>query len=241
MDSTIAVNARSLGNVRDFYRTKRNPVAWGRYLVGDYAVHRAELAFAARQHIALYFLVPDKDCSGCAGGDRCGNDHSAAQARHDARVAISAARRLRLPRGVALFKDLEQVGACHGELSGRYVLAWFAQVRKSKYRPAFYGNTTAQDFDFPRAFCAAAATDPGFSSRVVLAQDEPEPDIGDAQNTTGPRNAPRFTPKHPHCTSRAATGIWQYGESISDANDTDIDEIRPGTPGLLAPDGTVTG
>lgn len=241
VDSTVAVNQRSLSNVRHYYRTGHNPVAWGRYVVGHYAVHRDELQFASRHHIALYFLVPDANCSGCGGGDACGNDITASQARHDADRALAAARRLHLPPGVALFKDLEEVGACDGELSATYVLAWFHRVRRSPYRPAFYGNTTRQRFDFPRAFCAAAKRESDFLPHIVLAQDEPEPDIGAPQGSIGPRNAPHFKPKHPFCTTRAATSIWQYGESLSDDNLTDVDEIRPGTPGLLAPGGTVTG
>ena len=241
MDSTVAVDHRSLSNVHYFYRTSRNPVAWGRYLLGHFGVHPDELRFAAQHHIALYFLVPDKNCSECAGGDACGNDRTAAQARLDARDAISAGRRLRLPPGTALFKDIEQVGACSGELTRRYVLTWFRQVGRSPFQPAFYGNSTAQAYDFPRVFCAAAERDPIFAKQIVLAQDEPEPDIGASADTIGPRTAPRFAPKHPSCVSRAAVSIWQYGESISDDNLTDVDEIRPATPGLLAADGTVTG
>lgn len=34
--------------------------------------------------------------------------------------------------------------------------------------------------------------------------------------------------------------IWQYGESIDAANLTDVDQARPNTPGMLAPDGSTT-
>ena len=240
VDSTTAINAASLANVHGFYRTTHNPVAWGRYLLGPYGLHRAEIRFAADHHIALYLLVPDADCSGCGGGDLCGNDHTAAQAHRDAARAITAARHLHLPPGVALFKDIEQVGACHGELTGTYLNAWYQQIQASRYRPAFYGNSTNQNFDFPRAYCHAIAHHAPLARHAILAQDEPEPAIGAAPDSVGPGNAPPFHPDQPACTPRGSIKIWQYGESLTTDNDTDIDEIRLNTPGLLAPTGTAT-
>jgi hypothetical protein len=240
VDSTTAVDAGSLANVRSYYRTAHNPVAWGRYLSGPYGLHRAEIRFAAHHHIALYFLVPDADCSGCGGGDLCGNDRSRAQAHHDADQAITAARRLHLPPGVALFKDIEQVGACYGELTGNYLYAWYQRVQASHFRPAFYGNSTNQDFDFPRAYCHAISHHARLGRNAILAQDEPEPAIGAAADSVGPGNAPPFHPSQPNCTPRGTIKIWQYGESLTPDNETDIDEIRLNTPGLLTPNGTAT-
>lgn len=241
MDSTAPIDAQSLANVRAYYLGHHDPVAWGRYLVGNFGLHRGELTFASRHHLVLYLLVPDENCSGCGGGDRCGNDRTSGQAVRDAERAIEAARRLRIPARVTLFKDVEEVSGCHGELTGSYLDAWFRQLRLTGYRPAFYGNATAQDYDLPRAYCAAAQADPAFRREVILAQDEPEPAIGAASDTIGPANAPRFAPDRPTCASTAATKIWQYGESLSAENMTDVDEIRPDTPGLLMPDGSVTG
>ncbi len=70
---------------------------------------------------------------------------------------------------------------------------------------------------------------------------EDEPLIGAPQGTTGPHNAPAFAPRSPRCAPKSTTTIWQYGESLTSANLTDIDQARPDTPGLLAPDGSVTG
>lgn len=240
MDSTVAIDARSLANVRGYYRGGHDPVAWGRYLTGRFGLHRAEIGFAARYGIVLYLLVPDANCSGCADGDLCGNDRSAAQAVRDAQQAIAAARWLNIPPGVTLFKDVEEVGACHGELTGSYLDAWFLQLQHSPYRAAFYGNATAQDYDFPRAYCAAARHDSLFRREVILAQDEPEPAIGAPRATIGPANAPKFSPDHPSCAPPGVTKIWQYGESLNPDNLTDVDEIQPDTPGLLMPDGSVT-
>ena len=239
VDSTVPLSADSLANVRRYYRGHPTPVAWGRYLTGSFALRRSEITFARRHGIALYLLMPDDNCSGCGGGDTCGNDRTPAQASQDADKAIRAARRLGLPRGVALFKDVEEVTGCHGELTAAYLRAWYRVASRSEYRAGFYGNSTTQSYDFPRAYCQAVRADPAFAS-VMLAQDEPEPALGAARGTIGPRNAPRFAPNRPSCVPRAAVRIWQYGESVSSANVTDVDEIRPGTPGLLLPDGSAS-
>ena len=43
-----------------------------------------------------------------------------------------------------------------------------------------YGNSTAQNYDFPRAYCEAWRADRAFR-HVLLAQNEPEPQIGAAR------------------------------------------------------------
>ena len=93
---------------------------------------------------------------------------------------------------------------------------------------------------FPRAYCQVLRTDPRLGAEVLLDATEPEPDLGKPAGASGPRNAPPFRPATPPCAPPSATVIWQYGESIDDDNYADIDQVRPDTPGLLAPDGTVT-
>ena len=76
---------------------------------------------------------------------------------------------------------------------------------------------------------------------MILADDQPEPAISAPRQTIGPGNAPRWNPRMPHCAPESATKIWQYGESTTYENVTDVDEIQPDTPGLILPDGTVSG
>ena len=52
--------------------------------------------------------------------------------------------------------------------------------------------------------------------------------------------APRFAPYAPNCARREVIRPWQYGQSTTNANQTDVDEIVRGTPGLITPDGAVT-
>lgn len=241
VDSTTAITSAALANVRGFYAGGHDPLVWGRYVSGSYGLRPGELDFARSHHIYVYLLVPDDDCSVCDGGrDVCGNDRTADQARADALDAVAAARREAVAAGATLFKDIEQIGSCEGELSPAYLDTWYRTVLGGPYRPGFYGNAFRPNYDFPVAYCQMIKADPAAGRDLTLADDEPEPLIGAAPGSTGPANAPRFAPDTPACAPASATRIWQYGESLSAANVTDIDEVRPGTTGLLSPDGAVT-
>jgi Domain of unknown function (DUF1906) len=240
VDSTEPISAATIRNVRDWYRGAPRPQFWGRYLRGSYGVSRAELAYARVQKIFVFLIVGDRNCSGCSGGDVCGNDRTGAQAQADAQDAIRNARRLRLPLRTALFKDLEQVSTCRGEPTASYLLSWYHTMRDTGFRTGFYGNVHKQSYDFPVAYCRALSRDRTLGTRVILDMNEDEPLIGAPRGATGPSNAPRFAPNSPRCSPHAATKIWQYGESVTSANLTDIDQARPDLPGLLTPGGSVT-
>ncbi|WP_375488938.1 glycoside hydrolase domain-containing protein [uncultured Jatrophihabitans sp.] len=240
VDSTRSISSTTIANVRAWYRGHPRPQFWGRYLSGSFGTSRAELAYARAQRIYVYLIVHDRNCSHCNGGDLCGNDRTGAQAQADAHAALSTAHRLRLPARATLFKDIEQVSSCRGEPTSAYLLGWYHAVRGTSYRVGFYGNVHKQYYDFPRAYCRALAGDPSLGGGAELAMNENEPRIGAPRGTTGPRNAPAFHPQSPSCAPASATKIWQYGESLTTANATDIDQARPDTPGLLAPDGTAT-
>ncbi len=239
VDSSGPMTDGALAAVRAWYRGA-TPQVWGRYLTGSYSVTRTELAWARAHRIYVYLLIPDHNCSQChRGGDICGNDRTASQARENAAQALAAARALPVPAGAALFKDLEQVAACVGEPTAAYIRAWFGAVRDSGYRVGLYGNSTTADYAFARAYCEVLRGDPRLGAEVLLDATEPEPDLGKPAGASGPRNAPPFRPATtPPCAPRSATVIWQYGESVDDDNYADIDQVAPGTPGLIAPDGT---
>ncbi|MEP6853230.1 MAG: glycoside hydrolase domain-containing protein [bacterium] len=240
VDSSGPITSAALANVQGWYRGA-TPQFWGRYVSGDYGVSRAELAFARSRGIYVYLIVNDQNCSQCDGIDICGHDLTAAQARADAREAIRAAEQVGVGRGAVLYKDIEQISSCRKEPSAEYLLAWYHTLRETDWRTGFYGNVYQQNYDFPRAYCAAVARDPQFTADVVLDMNQPEPRLGAPRGTTGPHNAPRFRPTVPSCAPRTATKIWQYGESIDPDNYTDIDQAVPDAPGMLAPDGAITG
>ncbi len=184
--------------------------------------------------------MPDRNCSQCGGGDVCGNDRNAAQAQDDAADALATARRNAIRPGVVLFKDIEQVSSCRGEPTADYLIAWYRTLGGSGYHTGFYGNTFQQDYDFPRAYCAAAAADPVFAASTVIDGNEPEPQLGAPSATIGPAQAPPWAPFVPACSAPSSTVVWQYGESVDAGNVTDVDQMQSGLAGLLRPDGGVT-
>jgi hypothetical protein len=241
VDSSGPINAEALANVRSWYQGA-TPQFWGRYLSGSYAIHDEEITFAQQQHIYLYLLVLDRNCSICDGGrDVCGSDISASQAIADAQLALQTARARHIKPGATLFKDIEQIGSCEGEPTATYLRSWYQAVKGSGYRTGFYGNAYRQNYAFPRAYCAVIATDRDFATHVILDANEPEPALGAPRGTIGPRTAPKWAPDIPWCTPPGVVKIWQYGESTSGENYTDVDQADPNTPGMLAPDGTITG
>lgn len=240
VDSTEPISKATLDNIAGFYRGHPRPQFWGRYLRGSYAVTRHELAFARAHHLYVFLIVGDDNCSGCGGGDTCGNDETTGQARADVQQAVRAARRLHVPAGAVLFKDIEQVAACGGEPTADYLLAWYRAMGGTPYRTGFYGNVHKQYYDFPVAYCRAVSRNSSFAADVVLDMNQPEPQLGAEQGTVGPHQAPAFRPHNPSCAKPSQTVIWQYGESIDSDNLTDIDEARPDVHGMLAPDGGVS-
>lgn len=241
VDSSGPITPAAIDNVRGWYRGA-TPQFWGRYVSGHYAVSAHELAFARHKGIYVYLLVNDRNCSQCDGGhDVCGRDRTAAQARSDALAAVRAAKAVGVPARTVLFKDIEQISGCSGEPTATYLDTWHQTLRDTDFRTGFYGNAHRQSFAFPRAYCAVVAHDSQFRDNVALDMNEDEPQLGAPRGTVGPKNAPRFAPLKPDCAPAKAVQMWQYGESISRDNYTDIDQAKPDIKGLLAPDGGVTG
>lgn len=237
VDSVDPVNAADLAAVRNWYQGG-TPQVWGRYIsdIGG-ALTKTEMNFAAQNGIYLYLLVADRNNSSPLV---CGRDLNASDAVADAQTAVAAASALGIKPGAVLYKDFEQT-QCAGEPSAAYVQSWYQTVASSTYKVGFYGNAFNPNNQFPTAFCAAAAAVPGLVAHVSLSASEPEPNFNSAIGTTGPANAPAWAADTPSCAPAATTSVWQYGEVGSQAgNIADIDEVRPGAPGLVAPDGSIT-
>ena len=134
------------------------------------------------------------------GGDICGNDLTRAQARADAHAALRAARRLSLPHGTVLFKDIEQVSSCTREPSADYLDAWYRTLKGTDFVTGVYGNAYQQNYDFPRGYCAEVKRAADFAADVVLDMNEDEPLIGaprgSARETS--RRRSRSSPPRPY-------------------------------------------
>jgi hypothetical protein len=238
VDSVSQVNDANLAAVRAWYQGG-TPQVWGRYIsdLNGITLTSTEVAYARAHGIYLYLLVADHTSS-------CGTDSTYAQGVADAQTAIRAAQALKIPSGAVLFKDFEERSSrCPGDPGAGFMEGYFAQLQNSAlYKAGFYGNSYSQSNNFAKSYCTAARAMVGFLDNTSIAASEPEPAFNNARGTVGPHNAPAWAPTKPSCALSTATTIWQYGEVGSRAgNIADIDEVVPNAPGLVAPDGTVTG
>lgn len=239
VDSVSRVNDASLNAVRAWYQGG-TPQVWGRYISdisSSFTLNADEIAYAAAHNIYLYLLAADHT-------DTCGTDSTYDQGVADGQVAINAAQALKIPAGAVLFKDFEERSSrCPSDPSAGFLEGWYAVMKNSNfYKAGFYGNSYSQSNNFAKAYCQAGAAMGGFLAETSIAASEPEPAFNNARGTVGPGNAPAWGPTKPSCALSTATTIWQYGEVGSQAgNIADVDLVLPNAPGLLAPNGTVTG
>jgi hypothetical protein len=127
---------------------------------------------------------------------------TAGAADADADAAISSARSLGIPAGVALFRDVEANYAINQSYISEYY-SYFARSG-SGYVPGFYENAYPSSSGFTSAYCAGVSATPGLSDGVVLFASEPS--YRGVSPTKSAR--PDFSPKAPSCANR--TVAWQY-------------------------------
>jgi Domain of unknown function (DUF1906) len=239
VDSVDRLNDANLAAIRAWYQGG-TPLAWGRYISdisSSFTLNSAEITYAQQHGIYLYLIAADHTSS-------CGTDSTYAEGVADGQVAIAAAKALKIPAGAVIFKDFEErTSRCPGDPGAGFLEGWYAVMKNSNmYKAGFYGNSASPSNAFSKAYCQAGAAIAGFLGNTSIAASEPEPAFNNRRGSTGPRNAPAYAPTKPSCAPASATTIWQYGEVGSQAgNIADVDEVAANAPGLLAPNGTITG
>jgi hypothetical protein len=183
----------------------------GRYLIYSSRLSAAE-AKDIHSHGVPILLIDDPN-------------HVFTSGSADAQQAIARARALGVPRGVAIFRDVETNDA----ITATYIAAYFAAFHRSGYVAGFYEN--AINGPFSAAYCSAAAANPTIGSGSVLYSSEPE------HTGSNPRRAakPVFEPNVPGCANRTAG--WQYLErGLFPAGtwpNVDVDEFAARFSGML--------
>jgi hypothetical protein len=206
---SVATATSQLGLVQRDYVT--TPAFWGRYLSDCTKRCGSDITTAeAHQDIAggirLLLVVADE------GGK---SDEGRAHGTADGRRAVAAARALGVPRGVAIFKDLENASPANAS----FIVAWYRAVAAGGYAPGFYLNALRGE-DGGRAYCLAVEADPGVGSSYLWASEsEPSPSA-----STPPSRAPAFSggvseAVFPACAGRKV--VWQYSESDHGGVDED--------------------
>jgi peptidoglycan hydrolase-like protein with peptidoglycan-binding domain len=185
----------------------------GKYLHGTNftPLSSEEASLIHSQGMRIMLLEPDF-------GKDTGYNHGADLAMR----AVTRARELGIPQGVAIFADLEP----GSQVDAGWLEAWYGVVLLSGYLPGYYANPYA-DRNFNGPFCAAVSQFPSLADKAVL-------DIYEPMLTRSPvAQAPLFAPSIPYCGSHPTGNVlmWQYGLSGGDSQaNVDTDEMKASVP-----------
>lgn len=168
------------------------PRYWGRYLVtvpnAAEGLTSNEISFLQQRGIKI---LPIYSAFTAATGYSKGQIH--------ARNAIFHARRLKVPKNVVLFANIERFFA----VDEGWIRGWIDAMYPSGYRPGFYFDPVQGNFS--NAYCVAASQNENVKRQSFLWSAEPEPGV------TSDKETPAFKPTSPHCDGNVWG--WQYGRN----------------------------
>lgn len=177
----------------------------GRYIVfdGGTPLQSSEAAFLHSQGLPILLIVSP------ANSDLT----SSSVAVSEANRAVAQANTLGVPRGIALFRDVEN----SYPISSSYIQSWYTTIMTAGYVPGFYENPLSGSSQFNGAYCGAVAGNAAVGSGTVLYADEQQ-----LNSYTFPRaNMPTYGPATPSCVN--TTVAWQYKNGYPNPN-LDVDE-----------------
>lgn len=165
-------------------------MVWGRYLstVPRIAsgLTAGEITFLQRQNIKILPIYNDfRNAVGYENG------------KNVALRAITQAVRLRIPKETFIFANIEH----YFQINEAWIRGWADTIRRSDYQSGMYHDPIRGPFS--KAFCQAVKKDAKIGNETVLWSAQPE------VKTTGPKNAPTFSPNSPKCQKNI--WAWQYG------------------------------
>lgn len=210
VDTASTVNSSLLNSIT---KTYGKPSFIGKYLNATaFTPLSASEASFIHSH-GIHILVIESD----AGHD---TTYSAAVSR--ANQAIAKAHSLGIPKGTAIFSDLEAKSA----VDAGWIEGWYATIAAAGYVPGYYGNPYVGSSHFASAFCSAVSSNSNIATHGILFS--AEPDTG----RTSAAHAPAFAPAYPYCNGHA-TGrplVWQYGLAGGNSVNADTDELKSSVP-----------
>lgn len=151
-----------------------------------------------------------------------GHDSGYSNGVYIALRAVTRARELGIPPGVAIFADLEP----GSKVDASWLVAWYSVMVDAGYVAGYYANPYA-DRNFNAPFCSAVSRFPAIASDTIL-------DIYQPMLTrSSAAHAPLFTPSIPYCGANPTGNVlvWQYGLSGGDREaNVDTDELKASVP-----------
>ncbi|HET7578964.1 MAG TPA: glycoside hydrolase domain-containing protein [Bacillales bacterium] len=175
------------------------PLIWGRYMESKENISKGltkkEASFIHKKggHILLIYNH-FTDATGYNNGVSEG------------KMAISFANDLGVPKGTALFADIEPTYPVDAD----FIRGWVKTLSPSSYMAGIYGDFS-KNSGLRKAYHSAANK---LNSQPILWSDQPRPGI------TGKQKAPDF---HPAAPKSSKNLVWQYGIGAKKCNiDTDL-------------------
>lgn len=210
VDTASTLNTSFLNSIINTYG---KPAFIGKYLnASAFTPLSASEAAFIHSH-GIHILVIESDF---------GNDTTLSNGVSRANQAISKAHSLGIPKGTAIFSDIE----AKSSVDAGWIEGWYNTISAAGYVPGYYNNPYAESSHFDSAFCSAVSSNGNIASRGILFS--AEPDTG----RTSAAHAPAFAPAYPFCNGHA-TGrplVWQYGLAGGNSVNVDTDELKSSVP-----------
>ncbi|MCR2823695.1 glycoside hydrolase domain-containing protein [Lederbergia panacisoli] len=178
------------------------PKVWGRYL-GDiedvsFGLTSDEVEYLHSNKIKILIIYNHITE---AKGYENGKSH--------AEKAISMAKELKVPKGKAIFADIEP----SFPVDAKFIEGWFDEMSKSSYIPAIYGVFSQEQALFSE-YNKAANNQKDLKKKMILWTAHPQKGI------TSEKKAPKYQPEGPKDSNLLG---WQYGIDAKNCNiDTDL-------------------
>lgn len=115
----------------------------------------------------------------------------------EAKEAIAYAQKIGIPKGVAIFADIEPTYP----VDEAFIRGWVNTLASSPYKPGIYGVITT-DSELSAAYQDAVSKDKKVQGQTILWSSNPDPGV------TAKNKAPAFQPGAP---KNINISIWQYG------------------------------
>ena len=187
VDTASSVDQAFLQCVKKNYGA---PTVFGRYLEtkGDVSVGltKEEVVLLHQQGIKILPIFNHFK-------EAVGYDRGVAEAKE----AIAYAQKLGIPKGVAIFADIEPTYP----VDEAFIRGWVDTLASSPYKPGIYGVLTP-DSKLSTAYQAAASKNKNLQTQTILWSSNPDPGV------TAKNKAPAFQPGAP---KNITISIWQYG------------------------------
>ncbi|MEH7094920.1 glycoside hydrolase domain-containing protein [Neobacillus vireti] len=115
----------------------------------------------------------------------------------EAKEAIAYAQKIGIPKGVAIFADIEPTYP----VDEAFIRGWVETLANSPYKPGIYGVFTPNS-KLSAAYQAAVSKNKNVQTQAILWSSNPDPGV------TAKSKAPAFQPGAP---KNVKISIWQYG------------------------------